>query len=177
MPEAIQRKLNLLSGVLEVVDDDSNNLSKEIDRYAKNIEKIPIENNDDIEITSLSLLKFLKDNYSEIIIEEVKWKKFNTNIIKELNNFGITIIKQLHSLDFQDYIEYCKREGILPLFPGCLRACMIVKDANKYFEECWEHHFAALNEVFLSYYKQNGVQIEEIMEKYRIAISPIRKKL
>ncbi len=177
LPEEIQRKLNLLSGVLEVVDGDFNNLSKEIDKYAKDIEKTPIENNDDIEITSLSLLKFLKDNYPEIIIEETKWKKNNANIIKELNAFGITILKQLNTLDIQNYIEYCKREGNIPLFPGCFRACMIVKDSDKYFEECWEHHFAAFNEAFVNYYKQNGVQIEEIMEKYKIAISPIRKKI
>lgn len=177
LPEEIQRKLNLLSGVLEVVDGNFNNLSKEIDKYEKAIEKTTLENNEDIEITSFSLLKYLKENYPEIFIDEVIWKKFNSDLIKELRAFGITILEQLKTLNLKNFIEYIKNMGMTPQFLGCLRACMIVKDANKYFEECWDNHFVAFNETSLKFYKLNGVQIEEIMEKYKIAISPIRKEL
>ncbi len=170
LPEEIQRKLNLLSGVLEVVDGDFNNLSKEIDIYAKNIAKKTIENNDDIEITSLSLFKYFKDNYPEILIEESSWKKYNITMIKELKDFGISTIDQLRSLKIQDFITYCKQIGKTANYVGCLRDCMIALDSKKYFQFCWENHFQFFIGTSVEYYKKNGVPVDEIMSKYKIEV-------
>ncbi len=173
LPEEIRRKLNLLSGVLEVVDDNFNNLSKEIDKYAKSIEKTSIENNDDIEITSLSLLKFFKDNYPQVIIEEAKWINCNAMMINELKDFGISTIKQLASLKLQDVTAYYKSIRESTTFMGYLRSAMIVTDSNKYFENCWKNHFQVFDKNAIEYYKKNGVPIEEIIVKYNLERAPL----
>lgn len=59
LPVALQRKLNLYSGMLEIVDNGFDEIAKEIDTYAASIAAKPIDQLSDEELTSISVNKYL----------------------------------------------------------------------------------------------------------------------
>ncbi len=59
LPEPIQRKLNLYAGMLEIIDDSVDNISKEIDIYTSSLETASKDDLLDQAINSISLAVFL----------------------------------------------------------------------------------------------------------------------
>ena len=61
LPKAIQRKLNLHAGMLEVVDSAFDDIARDIDNYSSSISRKNIDEMDDVELNSISLGKYLDD--------------------------------------------------------------------------------------------------------------------
>jgi putative GTP pyrophosphokinase len=96
LPTKIERKLNLYSGMLEIVDAAFDEISRDIDAYKKSLEDNTINQLSKAEIDSISLERFLVEASS----------KFNLPLLPagieivsdELKQFGIKSIGELQQL-------------------------------------------------------------------------------
>lgn len=133
LPIHLQRKLNLYSGLLEVVDGGFDQIASEIDRYQRSIEAAPAEELSQAEIDSISIEKFLsateKKHYFSI--RRITGDGLSA-AIEELRSFGISNIGQLESLVESTFVrrhkEFVKSETDI----GFLRSLMMFSDIDKY---------------------------------------------
>lgn len=133
LPVHLQRKLNLYSGLLEVVDGGFDQIATEIDDYQNAIDAAPAEELSQAEIDSISIERF----FAAIN------KKFDLGIrhmpgdglalaIEELRLFGISKIGGLERLLEPEFIERHKRFIASETDVGFLRSIMMYADIDKY---------------------------------------------
>jgi len=165
LPKNIRRKFYLLSGVLELVDNEFDSLSKEIDLYAEQIEKKVVKGNFEIGITSNSLEQYLIkrcENYKQI--EALSDGKIvNNEIIEELTRFGFNTIKDIDDAIKEEYLENANT------YIGILRTSMVCNDAQKYFEKAYNYAWKGLLKQTRQFWEKQGVKdLEKYMKKYGI---------
>lgn len=101
LPTPIQRRLNLLAGVLEIVDREFVVLANEIDRYADEVAQKTRAGNLDVEINSTSIQQYLMLKIHELKTIKIELTKdvdlFEVSIL-ELRDFGIQTLEELDSL-------------------------------------------------------------------------------
>jgi putative GTP pyrophosphokinase len=130
LPSKIQRKLNLYSGMLEVVDSNFDEISKEIDAYKQKIEKTSVDKISSVNIDSISVSRLVDD------ISQQHGIKF---IDKNIANFLFPIF---HAMGFEkigDLQQQTSKEMIAayknithPTATGFLRTLIANADLDKY---------------------------------------------
>jgi putative GTP pyrophosphokinase len=147
LPNEIERRLNLLSAVLESVDNEFNTISQEIDNYIKNVKKkIEEDNLACIDLNSASIKEFIINRYKKYNIHYDSVSADNEiEIIREMKAFGITNMKEFDDIINKDYLEYIANQNIHKNFIGFIRAVLILKDAKKYFENCFDGSWSVLS--------------------------------
>lgn len=132
LPQHIQRRLNLYSGMLEVVDSGFDAIAKEIDDYVLSIESINFDQIDSIGIDRVSVEKFLGMFVNENSLS-VEKTDIPGQIVNELNNFGIDKIADLRKLVASDVVDRYKNKYNTTNYSGFLRDLMMYNDIDKYF--------------------------------------------
>lgn len=131
LPANIQRKLNLHSGLLEVVDTAFDEISKEIDEYKTSLDKKSIKQILKVEIDSLSLTRFLTEFSNKLNL------KFRSTEIphiaeEELLAFGVKNIGDLEKLTTAEFISvYKKYSSDERTWLGLLRICIMYNDLER----------------------------------------------
>jgi putative GTP pyrophosphokinase len=162
LPSQIQRKLNLYSGMLEVVDGAFDAIAVEIDNYGKSIEKKNIKQLSDLEINSITLKEY-KKHVSEKYQIQFSEEDFSDTLIEELALFGLKIIGDLERLITDDVIKiYTEIRGTKTL-SGFLRTGMILADQERYFGIPLK--YKGVRRPFLEALSRN-IPIETLLEKY-----------
>jgi ppGpp synthetase/RelA/SpoT-type nucleotidyltranferase len=131
LPTKIQRKLNLHSGMLEIVDRAFDEIAKEIDNYAQSINARPIEQISETDLNSISLDRYL-DETSRTFSIKIRKTEIPTDVFEELANFGIKKIGDLEKITKPEYIKLIKEEGAINSL-SYLRSLMMLHDIDKYF--------------------------------------------
>jgi len=172
LPSHIKRKLNLYSGMLEVVDDAFSSIAQEVDSYAGYIASSGEEKLFSQSINSLSLDEYI----SRFISNKLNVKKgvgLTDGLLQELNDFGVVTIGDLHSLITQAVIEYFREIEFQIYLPGFLRTIMMITDIDKYFYKCrldWsgieENMYSALVQKF------GKAKIDKIVDDCDLDIIP-----
>jgi hypothetical protein len=107
LPPAIQRRLNLYAGMLEIVDGGFDSISKEIDDYVRAINSKSIGEISSSEIDRVSIEKFL-----ELLVADnglnVEKVDIELSVIEELKSFGVSKIDDLRSMVSKEYISCFK---------------------------------------------------------------------
>lgn len=133
LPNEIQRKLFLYSGLLEIADRGFAELSAEIDEYAKNVKSDTANGKLDVEINSISLKEFFLnwtiDNKIEI---KDNWQHYDISaLISEIKSFGLNKINDLNDIIPKNYAhvynEIKENSNIL----GIIRDWMLINDHRK----------------------------------------------
>ena len=98
LPIKIQRKLNLYSGMLEIVDSAFDEVSKEIEKYRAALKGKTIEQLSGLELNSLSLHKFITDLRDQHAAKIEDDEYYYPQISAELREFGVRTVGELEKL-------------------------------------------------------------------------------
>jgi putative GTP pyrophosphokinase len=134
LPAPIERKLNLYSGMLEVVDGGFDAISKEIDEYRESLERKSLSQISDVEISTLSLDKFVDALSKKYGLEIHQTDISSSGVIDELEHYGITTIGQLEALITDDFITNLKTHIRNETAVGLIRDILLYSDIDKYFD-------------------------------------------
>lgn len=136
LPRAIERQLYLYAGMLEIADKGFSEISDEIDKYIKAIEKKSNEGDFDISINSISLLEFFSRwvKQSDVKIEEIEIKDGLTDLTRELRDFGITNIEGLNAIIPREYAELTRTIDSTTIY-GAIRDWMLISDCRKFVRD------------------------------------------
>ncbi|MGB3044111.1 MAG: hypothetical protein WBB98_13085 [Xanthobacteraceae bacterium] len=131
LPTKIQRKLNLYSGLLEIVDGAFDEIAREISDYKAKIDRKSIKQISTTEINSFSLGRFLSElsNQTDITIAD----NIKPEIIEELRSYGLTNIGDVEALATPDFKNTFRKSGGTTSY-GMLRHLMIYQDIDRYFK-------------------------------------------
>jgi putative GTP pyrophosphokinase len=129
LPTKIQRKLNLYSGLLEIVDSAFDEISKEVDLYEEGLSKKTVEQISGIELNSLSIDRYLKQLNLRLDLET----EVTSNLIDELKNFGVSTVGDLSKLVTPEFLTAHKEfKWTFQTTRGFLRSLMMYNDMEKY---------------------------------------------
>lgn len=140
LPSNLARRFSLLSGLLESADLEFNRLTVEIEEYAKTLNKEIIENENlenDIELTTIGIKSLIKNKYSNQFSYNESNNEVLSDVIEELENFGIRNLNELdeHIKNSLIYLDKSK----LTTEIGILRDAMLYSDIDKYFKDAWNY--------------------------------------
>ncbi|WP_170515098.1 GTP pyrophosphokinase [Ruegeria atlantica] len=147
LPSDLQRRLNILSGNLELIDKELSRIA-----LAANDYKHRLNSGDDsvesdyLSATSVLIVceKFAQENRLKVASKNKlnPSEKSTERLIEELTEFGVHTVK-----DFQDLLgslpieEYKKNEDDDNTVFGIIRDAMIINNHKKYFKKCYWGQF------------------------------------
>ncbi len=153
LPEHLRRRFSLVAGLLELADREFDAIASEIDKYAKAVLEDASAGKLDISIDTTSLREYLTNKYQDSVASGGLEAVFGfddsgaTEIIEELNDFGVYSLAQLEEIipeDLKDKApgEFSNKNSFL----GLLRSIMIIHDPEKYFSKAWKNHWAGMDD-------------------------------
>lgn len=176
LPKKIKRQLNLYSGMLELVDQGFDDISKEIDTYKSEIDRTPISEIEELEIDSINVKKYIEELVKKNKIKtEIELGLIDTHIINELKRFGVKTIHDLSRIFSKELIELHNTSYSETTDAGLLRDAMIFNDIDKYFEECWpELKWTSMDIETVSFIseKYGPDKVDEILDHQDIVLEP-----
>ncbi len=167
LPEAIKRKFYLVAGTLELMDQQFQALSDEIDSYGRKVAKETKKGELDIPIDSISVGEFMRQKFSEVHFPEGR-TEIGSKVISELQAMGVQTLADLERLTTPDIVAKIVSGDPSPTYPGVLRDIMVFSDPKKYFEKAWGNHWTFVYSDRNDYWKKNGVDVLEFSDKIRI---------
>jgi putative GTP pyrophosphokinase len=138
LPRAIERKMYLYAGMLEVADKGFDELAKEIDNYIKLVRTKSDEGDLSSDINSLSLRAFIASwaKKNDLQVDTLDDRKDDlSDLISELSKFGIRTLADLNVIMTKEYIKICKVYIDEPTIFGVVRDCMLIKDWRRFARE------------------------------------------
>jgi ppGpp synthetase/RelA/SpoT-type nucleotidyltranferase len=173
LPNEIERRLNLLSAVLESADNEFNTISQEIDNYIKSVKKeIEEDNRACIELNSTSIKEFIINRYKKYNIHyDSDSAENDIEIIREIKEFGITNIKEFEDIINKDCLEYMATQNLHKNYIGFIRIMLILKDAKKYFENCFNNSWGVLSSESRKIYEKLAPDVLSIIKSKGIEIA------
>ncbi|MCM1414989.1 MAG: RelA/SpoT domain-containing protein [bacterium] len=161
LPIELERRKNLLAGMLELADMEMDAYVQSYDEYVEKIQQEVKEGGLDMEMNSMSLEKYMAWKFPYIspqIFRDVDL------ILKELKDFGISSIKTLNGLVDPKFEEEIKNAEWRSL-DGIIRNILILSDAEKYFSQVWNPSMTQMNKKNYELYKRYEIDIDQISKK------------
>lgn len=170
LPNKIQRKLNLYSGLLEIVDGAFDEIAKEIDQYKSSIKHQSIRQISRAGLDSISIARFVEELAKDLGIEI----RDNTDldIVEELKAYGLKTIGDIEALvstEFRDAFD--KRMSGITSY-GVLRYLMMYNDLDAYFKLGRNFHVIGSESVKFLETKYKPEQIDRWLKRLEIDIKP-----
>lgn len=132
LPRQIQRKLNLYSGMLEIVDSAFDEIAQEVDEYRSSLNERHVDQIWEADINSISLEQYLNEVSKNQNIKLTKME-VPTEVIEELRRFGLETIGDLARISTPKLMtEITDRTTTAT---GLLRDIMMLDDLDKYFSK------------------------------------------
>ncbi|SUQ58734.1 GTP pyrophosphokinase ywaC [Raoultella terrigena] len=132
LPLQIQRKINLFSGMLEIVDEGFSEIVKSIDEYRELIKNNGLEQLFTQEMNSINLYKFVQEMTKKMGLELTPvsdWEGENSQeILEELKFSGLNNFKEIADAIPKDYSEVHKEFYSSTNIYGFLRDIMLIHD-------------------------------------------------
>lgn len=133
LPENIQRKINLYSAMLEVVDAGFSEVINDIDLYKNSLSNKDVSEYIDDTIDSINLVEYINKmaltNGYDLSILKVEFN--NEDLIDELNHFNISNISELNNILPNNIFQNLKKHKIETTYAGVIRDILIIKDYQK----------------------------------------------
>ena len=176
LPRVLRRRLALLAGSLEIVDREFDDISEAIDVYAGDIARKAEAGDFNVPIDSTSLTEYMKRKFAILVEKGVQPKLLkDEQIIKQMRDMGIDIVRKLDAIVPDDYIKTKERYGPAlweENFRSMLIDLLIIHDAQTYFEKAWKRSWDAITESDTKLYKYYGIDFSEYANRYNIDIFP-----
>ena len=174
LPDDINRRFKIVSGMLEMADREFNSISYEIDLISSNVKEATKSGELDIPISSTTLVQFLNSrlNLNGNIIPSN-----DSYIIDELHKYGIKSLSDLNKIIPEDIDELLNAESDEDTNEiGVARTLMILDNYDKYFSQAninkfdiWQNEDEYKDADFVrEYFKKHGVDWNKIEDKYDV---------
>ena len=139
LPTEIQRNLNLLSGTLELVDNEFERISQSIERYSDDVSAQTKKGNLDIEINTTSLKRYLFDKFENIpfIMATFGVGEDNVDGVDEVKSMGINTLQEFENIMPKDFVKTIS--SLKPIdrisFNTIIRMILVIHDFDGYFQK------------------------------------------
>ena len=166
LPPELDRRKNLLAGMLELADLEMDSYVEAFDGYVSQIEREIEKGCLKYPINSMSLARFMAWKFPYIapqIFRDIDL------ILKELKLFGLDTIKGLNEIVNPEFEEEMKKAEWRSL-DGIIRNILIINDADKYFEKVWNPSMNQMNRKNYDLYNRFGVDIDRLCKQFGICI-------
>ncbi len=145
LPDALRRRLNLVSGLLELVDQEFSAIADAVDEYALSI-SVKTKSGDYSEpISATSVVEYLKVKSEQIekyiVIEPLSRTASIETVVEELKDFGIDNLGDLDKILDEDFFDALKVHETSTTSMGLLRDAMMFRDLRKYLAQAWKEHW------------------------------------
>ncbi len=171
LPDKIKRDFTLLSGLLEIADNEFGRISGEISNYSHQVDKLTDSGDLDIEIDSVSLRNYFEKKFGmETWIDQKFGPKDDMIevIIEELSIIGINTLRQLDNIIPKGFKDVTKKIEKETNYCGISRSIMVVNNPELYFEKAWRKSWVIGSdpEKQLAFYKYYNIDVEGLINKY-----------
>jgi len=173
LPKLLQRRLNLLAGMLEIADREFAAVAAEVDAYAREVTRATLAGQLDVEINSTSVLSFLTERLkglrkTEMVTGEAE--PVPTIVIEELAAFGIRTLKDLSQIVDESFVSALDNTETQATYIGVLRDAMMYADIDRYFAVAWQNHWQGIDEdgIGLLADKYGSDRIREIIISFKL---------
>ncbi|WP_312282556.1 hypothetical protein [Pseudescherichia sp.] len=133
LPENIQRKVNLYSGMLEVVDIGFSEIVKEVNAYRQNLSFETLINIENDRVDSINIPEYITKicNENDFALEALNNAFDYDMLVDELDFFGIETLKELKDLLPANMFNNYKKHNITTTIPGVVRDAMLINNAGR----------------------------------------------
>jgi putative GTP pyrophosphokinase len=133
LPTKIQRKLNLYSGMLEIVDGAFDEIALEVEAYKSEVASKTASQLSDTELNSLTLRPYLERLADEYDLK-IDFTEIPDDVLSEFKTFGLNKIVDLKRIAGRDVLEQVREyitsdENAI----GFIRTLMMYHDIDRYF--------------------------------------------
>ena len=176
LPSALQWRLYLISGLLEVGDRELNQLSRDIDTYAASIKERAREGvlkDEELDSTTLpaALPQFVKGLKKTRVSFAAATDTLAT-VVEECRSFGIKTITDFKSLFTPDFLTALDESEGDTNEAGVTRDAMMYADIHRYLDIAWREHweFTDSASVRLLGKKYGITEVTALLKKHGIEI-------
>jgi putative GTP pyrophosphokinase len=131
LPAQIQRKLNLHSGALEIVDNAFDEISQDIEDYEQRLRTDTKEDLRNEAVNSVSLNEYFGRTFTKYKLPISYEYKLDGRCIQELISFGVTTIGELEAMITKEFIRDLKKSILPPSALGFVRRALLYNDFEK----------------------------------------------
>ena len=166
LPEGLERRKNLLAGMLELADLEMDAYVESFDSYVSKIEQEIEKGCLKYPINSMSLERFMAWKFPNILPQVFRDVDL---ILNELRLFGLSTIKELNELVHLEYEKEIQKAEWRSL-DGIIRNILIIDNADQYFTKVWNPSMNQMNRKNYELYQRFNVDIDRICKEYNICI-------
>ena len=166
LPAALERRKNLLAGMLELADLEMDEYVQAYDSYVYKIKQEVEQGGLELLINSMSLEKYMRWKFPTMIPQVFR---DIDEVIKELNLYGLKTIGELNKLVSRQF-EQCVHQMEWRSSDGIIRNILILSNADKYFSEVWNSAMKQMNQKNYELYKHFGVDIDKYIKEKGISV-------
>lgn len=156
LPREIERELFLYAGMLEIADKGFDTLSRKIDDYVNNLKERSQAGDLGAEIDSISLPQFVykwcKEN--KIDLEELHSTDQYSELINELNAFGVQTLEQLNNIIPTAYAEVYKKRNHSTTIYGLVRSWMLIHDWRRFLKDVNFHWVMSQPQIYDEFFDE-----------------------
>ncbi|MCM1237491.1 MAG: RelA/SpoT domain-containing protein [Ruminococcus flavefaciens] len=164
LPTELERRKNLLAGMLELADMEMDAYVAAYDDYLEKLQQKVCDGVLDHTVNSVSLEKFMEWKFP--CIQPQVFRDIDL-ILEELKLYGILLIEDLDRIINPEYEKEVRQMSWRSL-DGIIRNIMIINDAEKYFSSAWNPDMKQMNRKNYELYKRYGIDIENICNDRQI---------
>ncbi len=171
LPNKIKRDFTLLSGLLEIADNEFGRISKEISNYSDQVEERTDKGDLDVSIDSISIRRYFDSHFGS---SEFVDPKFGPNddmaekIIEELKIMGVETLRQLNEIIPKDLNSKIEEFDKKTNYCGVARNIMIVSNPEKYFSDAWGNSWGIASHEAMAIYTAYGIDVEKLIARYSV---------
>lgn len=166
LPEDLERRKNLLAGMLELADLEMDAYVESFDSYVSKLEHEIEKGCLKYQINSMSLERFMAWKFPSISPQVFRDVDL---ILSELKLFGLGTIKELNELVRLEYEKEIQKAEWRSL-DGIIRNILIIDNANQYFNKVWNPSMNQMNRKNYELYQRFDVDIDRICKEHNICI-------
>ncbi len=166
LPKDLERRKNLLAGMLELADLEMDTYVESFDRYVSKMEQEIEKGCLKHQINSMSLKRFMEWKFPDISPQVFRDMDL---ILNELKLFGLRTIKELNEMVCLAYEQELRRVEWRSL-DEIVRNILIINNPDKYFAQVWNPSMNQMNRKNYELYQRFNVDIDRICKDCNICI-------
>lgn len=170
LPDRIKRDFGLLSGLLEIADNEFARISTEISRYESEIKSQTEAGNLEYPIDTVSLREFFDGHFKDAPLVE---PTFGPN-----DDMAEEIIEELSLLEIKTLLQLDKMVKNLPSnykinevtnYCGIARDLMIINNPDAYFSKAWKNKWS-FEYYEIEKFRNLKIDIDNLVTTYKIPV-------
>lgn len=179
LPKQITRRLLIAAGNLESIDREFDELSKEIDTYAKDVSQRTLKGDLTVPIDTTSIKSYFGEKFRLLVEKGILELRINSNkdLMRPLSRMGINTLEKLDKIIPSDFCERAKthylaslrRTGENQSIDGLLTDILIISNPEAYFK-AWGDGWASVERESVELLCSYGVDFEKFIEKYDLEV-------